>query len=114
MYKRIWTEMTEQTLDQGGVLPLFDDIFFTPVTPEGVKIAISKASGIKELVKKGYGHVTHVDDDPRTIAYLSDTFRSVPIVDFRLVRYGTTNLYYPIKEIQKHGNVSIINSLEEL
>lgn len=105
--KRAWVDMTWNSLTRGGISHFFRDIFFTP---KGMETAVSKAVGLKEL-QVAYRKVIHVDDDPRTIAFLANIF---PEMDIYLITYGTTGLLYSREEMSGSPHVHRIGSLREL
>jgi len=105
--KRIWTKMTEETLRRAGINQYFQDIFYTP---DGVKTAVSKASGLKFLLTK-YEKVSHLEDDPRTAAYIALLF---PMVDVYLIQYESTGLLFSRKEMERFPNIHRIVSLQEV
>jgi len=96
--KAPWVDMTEKTLENGGVKYFFKDIFYTP---DGIKTAVSKAHGIHVLLTR-YSNLEFYDDDPRTALFIARTF---PNIQVNLVQYGTTGLLVARSEMEQVSNL---------
>jgi hypothetical protein len=99
--------MTRATLERGEISDLLEDTFFTP---EGMKTAVSKAAGIRELLKQ-YPNIDHVEDDPRTAVYIASLF---PDVTVHLVQFGSTGMLYSRQEVDKLPNIRRLGVVHEL
>jgi len=96
--KKEWVDMTEDTLQRGGVIDYFKRIFYTP---DGTKAIISKAHAIDSLTRQ-YDQIEYYEDDPRTALFIARLF---PHVNVNLVQYGLTGLLASKTELSQFPNL---------
>ncbi len=102
-----WVNMTMHTLQRAGVAEVFKDVYFKP---PGTKTMLSKLAAIDELRRK-YGVVTHLDDNPADALPIAAFFQDVQVV---IVQDLTTGLLYSREEAEKYPNVKRVASLKKL
>lgn len=104
--KKAWIELTQKTLEAGGVLDCFQNIYFTP---RGVKALLSKGAALVELQRQ-YEHITHLDDNPADVLPLAKLF---PDVQFVIVQDLTTGVLFSKVEQEQYPNVRRVATLRE-
>ena len=98
-------QYTRESLEKGGVLDYFTDLF---MTPEGVSGVISKAQALEQLSER-YDYVTHFDDDASLVRKLSPRF---PNIEFVLVQDLTSGILFSEEEMLNYPNVRRIACLD--
>ena len=97
-HKGDWVDMTEETLQRGGIAEYFKGVFYTP---DGVRTAVSKAHAILGLTKQ-YEEVEFDDDDPRTARFIAKLF---PNIKVNLIQHGFTGLLVSRNELNELPNL---------
>ena len=101
--KSDWVDMTDETLQRGGVRNYFKEIFYTP---EGTKTAVSKAHGLYLLLEQ-YDDLEFYDDDPRTTHFIAAMF---PEIQVKLIQYRSTGLLVARRDLETLPNLKKITS----
>lgn len=104
--KKVWVDMTRKTLQDGGILDQFQDIFFKP---PGIRTIISKGAGIQQLQQQ-YQHVTHYDDNPADVLGLATIF---PDVKFVVVQDLSTGILFSRIDMESYPNVRRVAQLRD-
>ncbi len=104
--KTPWIQLTRKTLERGGVLERFEDIYFRP---EGTRTMLSKLEAIDRL-RTRYTQVTHYDDNPADALPIAAFFPDVKVV---IVQDLSTGLLYSREEAAKYPNVMRVARLKD-
>ncbi len=73
--KLTWADVTNETLDNAGILNFFKEIFYKP---PGVSSTISKAH-VLHLLSKGYNTVEFSDDEAPTAHFIASIFPEIRV-----------------------------------
>ena len=102
--KKLWIDLTLETLRNSGVLECFKDFFFTP---REIEALLSKAAAIDQLQNK-YQEVIHIDDNPADVLPLAKLF---PDVRFIIVQDLTAGILFSRVEMGEYPNVQRVATL---
>ena len=101
--KSTWVDVTERTLQQGGIRDLIKEVYYTP---KGARTAVSKAH-VLYIVTQSYDQVRFDEDDPWTIQFIAPLF---PDVQINYIWHRATALSLPKGMMDQYPNVREVRS----